>query len=409
MQSCSGPGSNRRFRFGRPALCRLSYHCAHPSQAPSGIRTRDIEPGQLAFCRLNYRRASLFSALSTFTSALGQWARMESNHHLRFFRPPLYRRAASPRDHVRSAPPAGIEPATFRLTTGRSVPLSYGDVCVSAEGGGIEPPRHLVDVFRVSSAVHYLSANPPSFAQAEGERLELPVALRPSPVFETGALPVRLTLHFRSQMMMNRCYSSPRSFPIAAGRIRTCTCAVLETAASAVGLLRPEAFMCSAQDSNLQQRDSHSRASAVWATRATDFSGRRRDSNPHPLGANQGSCQLEDGPSVFSIQHFLQRCEQDSNLHPRPSEGRARPIELSQRRSFPVPHRSSRRSGTNPAPPVRLLRNAPSRIRTCTRMEGLLRPPRLPDSATGATFTAVMHRAGVEPATLRLKAGGSAG
>ena len=198
--------------------------------------------------------------------------------------------------------------------------------------------------------------------------------------------------------MMNRCYSSPRSFLIAAGRIRTCTCAVLETAASAVGLLRPEAFTCSAQDSNLQQRDSHSRASAVWATRATDFSGRRRDSNPHPLGASQGSCQLEDGPSVFSIQHFLQRCEQDSNLHPRPSEGRARPIELSQRRLPPlVPIL------------VRLLRNAPSRIRTCTRMEGLLRPPRLPDSATGATFTAVMHRAGVEPATLRLKAGGSAG
>ena len=122
MQPCSGPGSNRRFRFGRPALCRLSYHCAHPSQAPSGIRTRDIEPGQLAFCRLNYRRDVLS------TQNFLQWARMESNHHLRFFRPPLYPRAASPRDRVRSAPPAGIEPATFRLTTGRSVPLSYGDV-----------------------------------------------------------------------------------------------------------------------------------------------------------------------------------------------------------------------------------------------------------------------------------------
>src|SRR5687768_7250764 len=60
---------------------------------------------------------------------------------------------------------------------------------------------------------------------------------------------------------------------------------VLETAASAVGLLRPrfrspctnlacgsahpQSFsQCSEQDSNLHQRDSHSRASAGWATGA---------------------------------------------------------------------------------------------------------------------------------------------
>ncbi len=45
----------------------------------------------------------------------------------------------------------------------------------------------------------------------------------------------------------------------------------------------------------------------------------RRDLNPHRLGANQASCQLEDGPVFFCPK----RCGKDSNLHPRPSEGRA--------------------------------------------------------------------------------------
>src|SRR5206468_3661180 len=79
-----------------------------------------------------------------------------------------------------SAPPAGIEPATFRLTTGRSVRLSYGDddddssfilltsSLSSEEGGGFEPPGHLFDVRRVSSAVH--SASLPTLRRSRFKR-----------------------------------------------------------------------------------------------------------------------------------------------------------------------------------------------------------------------------------------------
>ena len=82
---------------------------------------------------------------------------------------------------------------------------------------------------------------------------------------------------------------------------------------------------------------------------------------------------------------FLRRCEKDSNLHPRPSEGRAHPIELPQH-------------------------SGPHRIRTCTG--AILRRLPLPSWATGPFFSYCrlisMHRAGFEPASLRLKGGGSA-
>jgi hypothetical protein len=76
---------------------------------------------------------------------------------------------------------------------------------------------------------------------------------------------------------------------------------------------------CFGQDSNLHERAPQARASANWATEATTSQWSRRDLNPHRLGANQASCQLEDGPAFFDPQ----RCGKDSNLHPRPSEGRA--------------------------------------------------------------------------------------
>src|SRR5947208_14491581 len=45
---------------------------------------------------------------------------------------------------------------------------------------------------------------------------------------------------------------------------------------------------------------------------------------PSSPGCRPGVFPLDDGPNKC--------CEKDSNLQPRPSEGRARPIELSQRR-----------------------------------------------------------------------------
>jgi hypothetical protein len=51
-------------------------------------------------------------------------------------------------------------------------------------------------------------------------------------------------------------------------------------------------------------------------------------------------------------------------------------------------------------------RSGPGRIRTCN--EPFLRRPPLPDWATGPfCFSTLMHRAGFEPASLRLKIGGS--
>jgi hypothetical protein len=163
------------------------------------------------------------------------------------------------------------------------------------------------------------------------------------PVFETGALPIRLTLRYAESYSLDEPVlidTSSVSRP-ARGARHSCRRqdlnlhkTVLETAASAVGLLRPRfrnpctnfacgsahppsffTSQCSEQDSNLHQRDSHSRASAGWAIRAC--SGRRRDLNPHHLGANQRSFQ------VGRRAHHVRRHGKDSNLHPRPSEGRA--------------------------------------------------------------------------------------
>ena len=133
--------------------------------------------------------------------------------------------------------------------------------------------------------------------QAEGERLELPRPFRATPVFETGALPVRLTLRSWSRIhwMMNYSYSSQTPFMPQAGfepaparflrppplplgycgfsalsRIRTCN----------TGILSP-------------------RPLPAWATRA--FSGPRRDSNPHLLGANQASCHWTTGPCFSAL------------------------------------------------------------------------------------------------------------
>ena len=124
--------------------------------------------------------------------------------------------------------------------------LSYGGVNVlfscqrtSAEGEGFEPSRHL----SASSALAVRRLGPlgqPSNGciTAEGERFELPWP-KP-PVFETGALPVRLTLRIRSRRWMSHCLmtSCTSSLSDTAGRSRTCTSIVLETIASAVGLLR---------------------------------------------------------------------------------------------------------------------------------------------------------------------------
>ena len=97
-----------------------------------------------------------------------------------------------------------------------------------------------------------------------------------------------------------------------------------------------------------------------------DSQWRRRDSNPRFLGAGQASFHLDDLPNIS-------RCEKDSNLQPQLSESRARPIELSQHR----------------------------RVVSCE----------LPARSVLATYNSqlptllFMHRAGLEPATLRLKAG----
>jgi hypothetical protein len=110
-----------------------------------------------------------------------------------------------------------------------------------------------------------------------------------------------------------------------ADRIRTCICAVLETAASAVGLLR-HYQQCSEQESNLQLREPQSRASCRWATGA--FQWTLEGIEPSSSVCKTGALPLDDRP-------IFQCCEKGSNLHPRPSEGRAHPIELPQRRSGP--------------------------------------------------------------------------
>jgi hypothetical protein len=249
---------------------------------------------------------------------------------------------------------------------------------LQAEGGGFEPPSELSPESALAPRRIHHSANPP-YISAEGERFELPRHSRAVPVFETGALPVRLTLHFRSLIhcMMIRCYSCRTPCMPQAG-FEPAPARFLRPPPLPLGYCGPR---CSEQDSNLHLRDSRSRASTNWAIRAT---GRRRDSNPHRLGASQGSCRLDDGP-VLSCRG------KGSNLQPRPSEGRAL-VRLSYRNAKHF--------------------SGPSRIRTCTWP--LLRRLPLPLGYwTVLQFTcsirrAAMHRAGLEPATLRLKAGGSA-
>ena len=160
--------------FGRQPLYQLELPPREPEVRGqrSEVRKRraGIEPAPSALARrrsgpLNYRRVVSRFTCSRFTFSSSSWARLESNQHLRFFRPPLDRRAADPargarsrpalRAPARDAPPVGLAPTTSCLTSKRSCCLSYGGVrCVSivkeplsqttsAEGGGFEPPRAL--------------------------------------------------------------------------------------------------------------------------------------------------------------------------------------------------------------------------------------------------------------------------
>ena len=113
---------------------------------------------------------------------------------------------------------------------------------------------------------------------------------------------------------------------------------------------------CSAQDSNLQLRGPRPRASAGWATRASPaFRGfAHRQWTPEGVepsfpGCRPGVFPLDDGPKLFT------RCEKDSNLQPRPSEGRARPNRAVATFSFRLPTSD-----------FRLSSHGPGRIRTCT-------------------------------------------
>ena len=84
----------------------------------------------------------------------------------------------------------------------------------SAEGEGFEPSVQAFAGLRVSTAAR--SATLPTLpstrfarsgragkSQAEGEGLEPPKAVKPTAVFETAALPVRLTLRSLIQIPMN--------------------------------------------------------------------------------------------------------------------------------------------------------------------------------------------------------------
>ena len=143
-----------------------------------------------------------------------------------------------------------------------------------------------------------------SLSSAEGERLELP-----RPVRATVASGDCLTSYAIPPFPESTCDEPLLMLHVLSCRRQDLNLhlTVLETAASAVGPLRRCSIRCSEQGSNLQQRDSHSRASAGWATRAlVSHSGSWRDSNPHLLGANQASCQLDDGPG-FSFPRIAAR------------------------------------------------------------------------------------------------------
>lgn len=155
--------------------------------------------------------------------------------------------------------------------------------------------------------------------------------------------------------------------------------------------------------------------------------GARRDSNPHSPGANRQSSQVRRRPRNRSLKEHaagrirtfilglrragliplsyrnsalstfdsaLPQCPgQDSNLHARCGQGLLRPLRL------PIPppgHFNLSNLSTQHFPLSTSY--APGRSRTCLEPLKRRRPCR---SATGA----FMHRAGIEPASLRLKAG----
>src|SRR5205823_4821042 len=125
----------------------------------------------------------------------------------------------------------------------------------------------------------------------------------------------------------------------AAGTIRTCNSRFLRPPPLPLGYCGSLArsVLCAGFEPACPRagRPSQGRAYASSASRAfRSFNGRRRELNPHHLGANQGSFQLDDGPKRLITQHSpvlrggSPPAAREPHLHPRPSEGRARPIEL---------------------------------------------------------------------------------
>lgn len=128
----------------------------------------------------------------------------------------------------------------------------------TAEGGGFEPPRHIAAPSALATRRDQPLCQPSGSAVVgavkEGEGFE-PPGLESPPVFETGALPVQPTLRRSEPSLLDELLLMIQHLPlacspvhlfhaskarIAAGGIRTHTQTVLETAASAVGLPRPE-------------------------------------------------------------------------------------------------------------------------------------------------------------------------
>ena len=97
----------RTVPFGRRPLYRLELPPRKnqrseigDQKAPSGNRTRDFRLGKAAFFAAELPAHLSYTCLPVPPvrplSPSRQWARLESNQHLRFFRPPLDRRAADP-------------------------------------------------------------------------------------------------------------------------------------------------------------------------------------------------------------------------------------------------------------------------------------------------------------------------
>ena len=161
---------------------------------------------------------------------------------------------------------------------------------------------------RVSTAVPSAArANPPSqvshdhvstVARTQRRvRDSNPHGIKPA-VFETAALPVRLTLrrsmNFRIRIRYRYSMTSPPRFR------------------------SPQT--CFGQDSNLHERAPQARASANWATEATRSLAVDPGGNRTLISWVQARClPVRRRTQIFP----LQRCGKDSNLHPRPSEGRA--------------------------------------------------------------------------------------